>query len=70
LTTSHPIAAHTSPPRLNIPCSEDIIGLGSSFSTATPLVFIATSIMPVHAPKRIKAGINVHKLEVKLRSAK
>ena len=47
-TTTRPAAAN--PPRLQPPCSEDMIGFAATRSTATPCAFIATSIAPLTMP--------------------
>ena len=42
-------------PRLNMPCSDDMIGRQWRFSTATPWAFIETSSAPEAAPTRSSA---------------
>ena len=48
---SRPVTpAPAMPPRLNMPCSDDMIGASRRFSTATPCAFIETSSAPPAAP--------------------
>ena len=51
-----PLAAPTSPPRLQKPWQEDIIARRMPRSTATALAFIATSMPPTKPPSRNKAS--------------
>ncbi len=51
-----PASEPSSPPMLNIPCSDDITGLPRRSCTATPWAFIATSRTPSAAPKPMRAS--------------
>ena len=60
-STPRPTASATPPdparpPKLQPACSDDMIGLPSVRSTATPWAFIATSIEPFAAPNTTSAS--------------
>jgi hypothetical protein len=59
VATMTTIPAAAKPPRLHPPWSEDMIGLRSSRSTATPCAFIATSITPLLAPNTNRAAASM-----------
>ncbi len=53
-TASATAAEPARPPKLQPACSEDMIGLPSERSTATPWAFMATSIDPLAAPNNTR----------------
>src|SRR3954452_12983001 len=61
--TTAPSPEATTPPTLQPPCSEDMIGLGSSRSTATACAFIDTSMAPLTAPKTNRIAPSIGALE-------
>ncbi|CAG9199802.1 hypothetical protein BVI434_1580017 [Burkholderia vietnamiensis] len=58
-SSAPPAAAPAIPPRLNIPCSADMIGLPSAISTALASAFIATSSVAIEKPNSASTATSI-----------
>lgn len=58
-SSAPPAAAPAIPPMLNIPCSDDMIGLPSAISTALASAFIATSSVAIEKPNSASTASSI-----------
>ena len=61
LSESAPKSEPAMAPMLKPACSKDIVARRKAFSTAIPCAFMATSMLPIVAPKNRAAGRKVHR---------